>query len=91
MKTVVEHLKDLGYDVAKAWNANWLEGRGTMECERIDIRKSMCSPECGEMMLRIEATAIVPFSDGGEYPYPSGWPKCLEASVTALFRDSALE
>lgn len=89
--TVRDHMKLAGYDPDKAWNAdrlcNFAKQNGTMECERIQIRTFRCCPHSSyEEMLGVEATAIVPFTDGYEHPYPMGWPRSLEASVTAYFK-----
>lgn len=86
MMTVREHMVAAGFNPAVAWNARHLDGRGTMECESILIRKFHCRPDCMTDMVGIEATAIVPFSDGYDHLYPSGWPKSLEASLTAYFK-----
>lgn len=89
MMTVREHMKLAGYDLDKAWNANRLRNfakqDGTMECERIQIRTFRCCPCSCEEMLAVEAVAMVLFTDGYEHPYPMGWPRSLEASVTAYF------
>lgn len=85
MKTVREHMKAAGFDPAVAWNAGDIEKRGTMKCESISIRRWKCRPDCGEMMVAVEATANVPFTDGTLCPYPMGWPNSLEASITAYF------
>lgn len=89
MMTVRDHMKMAGYDPAKAWNASRLldfeSNYGTMECERIQLKTFRCRPDCYTEMIGVEATAIVPFTDGYEHPYPQGWPQSLEASVTAYF------
>ena len=89
MMTVREHLKAAGYDPEAAWNADWLQhGRaGIMECNSVEIQTFTCRPSQHEgEMLGVRATAIVPFSDGYEHPYPDGWPNSLEAKVVAYFR-----
>lgn len=79
-------MKAAGYDPAAAWNQNELSGhRGTMECERVHLRTFRCRPECYTEMIGVEATAIVPFTNGYEHPYPQGWPKSLEATLTLYF------
>lgn len=84
--TVREHMKAFGYDPATAWNANrFRPEEGTMECERIELKTFRCRPTCYEEMLGVRATAIVRFTDGCEYPYPSGWPDSMAASITAYF------
>ena len=37
-------------------------------------------------MLAVEATAMVPFTDGTQRPYPDGWPSSIKASAMAFFR-----
>lgn len=89
--TVREHMKAAGFDLAFAHNAKRFEcggvdeKHGTMECEEIQIRTFRCVPVPFEEMLAVEATAIVPFTDGTMRPYPCLWPKSLEASITAYF------
>ncbi len=86
MMTVRDHMKLAGYDPAKAWNASHIqEHHGTMECERVRLRTFRCCPASFMEAVGVEATAIVPYTDGYEHPYPQGWPKSLEASVTAYF------
>lgn len=93
MKTVLEHMKAAGFAPATAWNeqsiAKW--NRGTMECESIKLRTFRCRPDCMTDMIGVEATAIVPWSDGGMHPYPGGWPNSMEASVTAYFEEERSE
>lgn len=79
---VIEHLKLAGYDVSSAKSTI---GLGTMECSSIQIRKFRCRPwEFGEAE-GVEATAIVPFTDGYEHPYSMGWPRSSESKITAYF------
>lgn len=83
--TVMDHLKAQGYDTRAALNAATLNDRGTMECDSIKIRKFRCCPDCVNDALGVTATAIVPMTDGTMQPYPSGWTKSLQASVTLYF------
>lgn len=84
--TVREHMEAAGYDVSMAWNAKRLANQGTMECDSIHLRTFRCCPYCEfTEMVGVEAVAIVPYSDGGMHPYPTGWPKSMEARITAYF------
>lgn len=85
---VLEHMKAAGFDPAAAWNAEHLTGKGTMECESIKIRTFRCRPDCMTDMVGVEATAMVPYTDGTVRPYPMGWPNSLEARVTAYFEEA---
>lgn len=82
MLTVLEHLKQAGYDVS---SAKTVIGLGTMECSSIQIRKFRCRPWPYEEAEGVEATAIVPFTDGYEHPYSMGWPRSSESKITAYF------
>ena len=87
--TVLEHMKAAGYDPNAARNADDLRrtGAGTMECESVQLRTFRCRPYQYEPeMLAVEATAMVPFTDGGLHPYPDGWPHSIEAHALACFR-----
>lgn len=78
-----------GYDPNAARNADDLRriGAGTMECESIQLRTFRCRPYQYEgEMLAVEATAMVPFTDGTQRPYPDGWPSSIKASAMAFFR-----
>jgi hypothetical protein len=81
--TVIEHLAQHGYNVSTAKETI---GLGTMECVCIDIKTRHCRPwQYGPDALAVEATAIVPFTDGTMQPYPMGWDKSRESSITAYF------
>ena len=87
--TVLDHMKAAGYDPNAARNADDLRRMvaGTMECESIQLRTFSCRPYQYEgEMLAVEATAIVPFTDGTQRPYPDGWPSSIKASAMAFFR-----
>ena len=87
--TVLDHMKAAGYDPNAARNADDLRrmGAGTMECESIQLRTFRCRPYQYEgEMLAVEATAMVPFTDGTQRPYPDGWPSSIKASAMAFFR-----
>lgn len=87
--TVLDHMKAAGYDPNAAHNADDLRrmGAGTMECESIQLRTFRCRPYQYEgEMLAVEATAMVPFTDGTQRPYPDGWPSSIKASAMAFFR-----
>ena len=72
--TVLDHMKAAGYDPNAARNAD-------------DLRTFRCRPYQYEgEMLAVEATAIVPFTDGTQRPYPDGWPSSIKASAMAFFR-----
>lgn len=78
-----------GYDPNAARNADDLRrmGAGTMECESIQLRTFRYRPYQYEgEMLAVEATAMVPFTDGTQRPYPDGWPSSIKASAMAFFR-----
>lgn len=87
--TVLDHMKAAGYDPNAAHNADDLRRMeaGTMECESIQLRTFRCRPYQYEgEMLAVEATAMVPFTDGTQRPYPDGWPSSIKASAMAFFR-----
>lgn len=53
----------------------------------IQLRTFRCRPYQYEgEMLAVEATAMVPFTDGTQRPYPDGWPSSIKASAMAFFR-----
>ena len=91
MKTVREHLEDRGYRISDAKNFPYLyDYEGTMECEEVKIEETIIKDSSYYKLygdeLRVEATAIVPFSDGYMKPYPSGWGKSsMMASITLYF------
>lgn len=60
-----------------------------MECERVQIRTFFCRPRENEAAIGVTATAMTHFSDGSTRPYPDGWPRSLEASVTLYFAGDA--
>ena len=37
-------------------------------------------------MLAVEATAMVPFTDGTQRPYPDGWPSSYQGKRNGFFR-----
>ena len=94
MKTVREHLKDLGYDVEKSLDKKTLyEEQGTMECEKIEIRKRRIThPRFGDCLC-VEAVAVVPWRDGTMRPYPTtgGWDKSIEASISLYFKQEKFD
>ena len=83
--TVIERLKDAGYDPAKALWPNVSCKVGSMDCEHIFIETRHCIPRAGVKALQVKATSMVRYTDGYEYPYPDGWPHSLEASITLFF------
>lgn len=89
MKTVREHLRDKGYDIEKALNRKWIEDNyGTMECDKIQLKERVIDDSYEGKKVKVEAVAIVPYSDGSNRPYPTigGWSKALEASLTLYFK-----
>lgn len=89
MKTVREHLEELGFDLNKATNRNELyEEQGSMECERIEYsERTITHPRLGECRC-IDAVAVVPWTDGAmrKYPTTGGWDKSIEASISLYFK-----
>lgn len=60
---------------------------GVWEPVRWNARTFRCRPYQYEgEMLAVEATAMVPFTDGTQRPYPDGWPSSIKASAMAFFR-----
>lgn len=84
--TVLERLKAAGYDPAMSLFPDSIGNAGSMECERIQIRAFFCRPRENEAAIGVTATAMTHFSDGSTRPYPDGWPRSLEASVTSSIR-----
>lgn len=80
--TVLERLKAAGYDPAVSLFPDSIGNAGSMECERIQIRTFFCRPRENEAAIGVTATAMTHFSDGSTRPYPDGWPRSLDASVT---------
>ncbi len=87
--TVLERLKAAGYDPAVSLFPDSIGNAGSMECERIQIRTFFCRPRENEAAIGVTATAMTHFSDGSTRPYPDGWPRSLEASVTLYFAGDA--
>lgn len=87
--TVLERLKAAGYDPAVSLFPDSIGNAGSMECERIQIRTFFCRPRENEAAIGVTATAMAHFSDGSTRPYPDGWPRSLEASVTLYFAGDA--
>lgn len=87
--TVLERLKAAGYDPAMSLFPDRIGKAGSMECERIQIRTFFCRPRENEAAIGVTATAMTHFSDGSTRPYPDGWPRSLEASVTLYFAGDA--
>lgn len=87
--TVLERLKAAGYDPAVSLFPDSIRNAGSMECERIQIRTFFCRPCENEAAIGVTATAMTHFSDGSTRPYPDGWPRSLEASVTLYFAGDA--
>lgn len=87
--TVLERLKAAGYDPAVSLFPDSIRNTGSMECERIQIRTFFCRPRENEAAIGVTATAMTHFSDGSTRPYPDGWPRSLEASVTLYFAGDA--
>lgn len=87
--TALERLKAAGYDPALSLYPDSVGSSGSMECEHIEIRTFRCRPSEFREALRVTATAFTHFSDGSERPYPEGWPRSLEASVTLYFAGDA--
>ena len=81
--TVLEHMMNHGYDVSQAI---MVRGTGTMECSHIDVFCCTCSLQRDIRAMMVRATAYVPFTDGCEHPYPSGWTDANKAIVVAYFR-----
>ena len=87
--TVLERLKAAEYDPAMSLFPDRIGKAGSMECERIQIRTFFCRPRENEAAIGVTATAMTHFSDGSARPYPDGWPRSLEASVTLYFAGDA--
>lgn len=87
--TVLERLKAAGYDPDVSLFPDNIGNAGSMECERIQIRTFFCRPRENEAAIGVTATAMTHFSDGSTRPYPDGWPRSLEASVTLYFAGDA--
>lgn len=87
--TVLERLKAAGYDPAVSLFPDSIGNADSMECERIQIRTFFCRPRENEAAIGVTATAMTHFSDGSTRPYPDGWPRSLEASVTLYFAGDA--
>ena len=87
--TVLERLKAAGYDPAVSLFPDSIGNAGSMECERIQIRTFFCRPRENEAAIGVTATAMTHFSDGSTRPYPDGWPRSLDASVTLYFAGDA--
>ena len=87
--TVLERLKAAGYDPAMSLFPDSIGNAGSMECERIQIRTFFCRPRENEAAIGVTATAMTHFSDGSTRPYPDGWPRSLDASVTLYFAGDA--
>lgn len=87
--TVLERLKAAGYDPAVSMFPDSIGKAGSMECERVQIRTFFCRPRENEAAIGVTATAMTHFSDGSTRPYPDGWPRSLEASVTLYFSGDA--
>lgn len=87
--TVLERLKAAGYDPAVSLFPDSIGNAGSMECERVQIRTFFCRPRENEAAIGVTATAMTHFSDGSTRPYPDGWPRSLEASVTLYFAGDA--
>ena len=87
--TVLERLKAAGYDPAVSLFPDSIGNAGSMECERIQIRTFFCRPRENEAAIGVTAIAMTHFSDGSTRPYPDGWPRSLEASVTLYFAGDA--
>lgn len=83
--TVLERLKAAGYDPAVSMFPDRIGKAGSMDCERIQIRTFFCRPRGNVDAIGVTGTAITHFSDGSNRPYPDGWPRSLEASVTLYF------
>ena len=81
--TVLERLKAAGYDPAVSLFPDSIGNAGSMECERIQIRTFFCRPRENEAAIGVTATAMTHFSDGSTRPYPDGWPRSLEASISS--------
>lgn len=88
--TVLDHMKAAGYDPNAARNADDLRrmGAGTMECESIQLRTFRCRPYQYEgEMLAVEATAIVPFTDGTQRPLPGRMAEQHQGKRNGFFQD----
>lgn len=70
--TVLDHVIAAGYDPSEAAGSLY---DGTSECALAEIRTSMCRPYVcgGGWALMVEATAIVPWTDGVMRPMGIGW------------------
>lgn len=82
-------MNDIPYDRAMSLFLDRIGKAGSMECERIQIRTFFCRPRENEAAIGVTATAMTHFSDGSTRPYPDGWPRSLEASVTLYFAGDA--